>query len=155
MLDTVNSISAFAHSNNMRRVSERARGHAARVLNVLYSAVSSRPSPRSRCCDSVSIRNPSRRTPGIKVVGWQVGRYESIRLFKQVVTSSKSGLWDEVAVTQIRSLTSPYLRALWPPSVPLPPAIVTPDSAHSHRHRRGYLSASAHLASNTFRAGRD
>ncbi|KYN40546.1 hypothetical protein ALC56_04855 [Trachymyrmex septentrionalis] len=45
----------------------------------------------------------------------QVGRCESIRLFKRVVTSSKSGLWDEVAVTQIRSLTSPYLRALWPP----------------------------------------
>lgn len=71
----------------------------------------------------------------------KVGRCESIRLFKRVVTSSKSGLWDEVAVTQIRSLTSPYLRALWPPSVALLPAIVTPDSAHSHRHRRGYLSA--------------
>lgn len=103
----------------MKRVSGR---HAGCVFNVLYSTVLSRPTPRrgSRYCGSVSIRNSSRCTPETKVavVGsrWQVGRYESIRLFKQVVTSSKSGLWDEVTVTQIRSLTSPYLRALWPPS---------------------------------------
>jgi len=72
----------------------------------------------------------------MKAVGrGRVGRCESIWLFKRVVTSSKSGLWDEVAVTQIGSLTSPlpvcvrYGR-LRPA---LLPAIVTPDSAHYHR----------------------
>lgn len=50
------------------------------------------------------------RCAEIKAVGR--GRVDANRpLFKQVVTSSKSGLWDEVAVTQIGSLTSPYLPA--------------------------------------------
>lgn len=66
----------------------------------------------SESCDgsdgrqSGSIRMPVHGDKGGRS---RSGRCESIWLFKRVVTSSKTGLWDEVAVTQIGSLTSPYL----------------------------------------------
>ena len=58
-------------------------------------------------------------------VSTRVNRWRIERVFKRVVTSNKSSLWDEVAVTQIRR--SRALPVRWLPSTA--PAIVTSDSA--------------------------
>lgn len=60
-------------------------------------------------------------------------------LFKRVVTSSKSGFWDEVAVTQIGSLTSPYLPACYGRLRCSPACNRYPGFCALSSHHRGHL----------------